>query len=147
MPTKSRSKGFTLIELLIVIALIGILAGIFIMVMNPNKQLAKSRNARRRVDLHTISMAVYQYTLDTGDFPPTLPANPTEICRENAPDCSGLVDLSILLANQKYLIEVPIDPFSATTNSSGYSIYKNPNGRVLVSAPYAENGEVIVVIR
>jgi hypothetical protein len=42
---------------------------------------------------------------------------------------------------------MPADPTGATTNSTGYNISKNANGRVTVSAPSAENSATITVTR
>jgi len=145
--TPKNKKGFTLIELLIVIAIIGILAAITLVVMNHNRHLASSRNTRRKLDVHTISIAVIQNTVDTGFIPSVITTTETEICRKNAASCSGLVDLSILTLNSKYLISIPIDPKTTSTDSAGYTIYRTAFGRVVINAPLAENSEIISVER
>ncbi len=143
------NKGFTLLEILLVVALIAILAGIVIMAINPGKQLADTRNAQRRVDVNTILNAVYQYTVDTnGVIPASITVTATEICKTGATDCTGLIDLSALTTNEKYLTAIPRDP-SGTCAAAGvcYEILKTANGRVTVSAPDAENGATIAVTR
>jgi len=43
----NRNKGFTLIELIVVIAIIGVLAGVLLIAINPAALLAKGRDAKR----------------------------------------------------------------------------------------------------
>jgi len=140
-------KGFTLLEVLLVVAIIGILAGIVILAINPTKQLADTKNAQRRVDVNTVLNAVYQYALDNdGSLPASITTTQTEICKTGG-TCTGLVDLSVLTASGTYLVAMPTDPTGETTNGAGYEIYKNANGRVTVSAPDAEQGATISVTR
>ena len=141
-------KGFTLIEILLVVAAIAILAGIVIVAINPGKQLGDTRNAQRRSDVTTILNAVYQYYLDNnGIIPASITATSTEICAEGAANCNSVIDLSVLTANQKYLVAVPQDPQKVTANGNGYMISKSAYGRITVSAPLAEQSAVITVSR
>ncbi len=140
------NKGFTLIEILLVVAAIAILAGIVILAINPIKQLGDTRNAQRRADVNTILNAVYQYTIDTNTLPANITTSVTEICATGG-TCTGLVDLSVLTANEKYLVALPSDPSTATSNSTKYAIFKNANNRVTVTAPSAENSATISVTR
>jgi prepilin-type N-terminal cleavage/methylation domain-containing protein len=144
---KQNSHGFTLIELIIVITIIGLLAGIMLTVVNYKRFMGESRNARRKVEVNTIATSVYQYTLDKGDFPPTITDTPTEICNQYASNCSGYIDLSVLIAGDKYLTSIPSDPSSVDPNGTGYIINKSDFGRVLVSATYAEVGATINATR
>src|SRR4030067_1013513 len=140
-------KGFTLLEVLLVVAIIGILAGIVILAINPTKQLADTKNAQRRFDVNTVLNAVYQYALDNdGSLPASITTTQTEICKTGG-TCTGLVDLSVLTASGTYLVAMPTDPTGETTNGAGYKISKNANGRVTVSAPDAEQGATISVTR
>jgi type IV pilus assembly protein PilA len=142
-----NKKGFTLLEVLLVVAIIAILASIVIIAINPNKQLGDSRNAKRRADVNTVLNAVYQYSIDaTGTLPTTITTSSTEICRTGG-TCTGLIDLSVLTASEKYLTAIPIDPSSTSTNGTGYYIIKTVNNRVTVNAPLAEQSASISVTR
>ncbi|MCL5006914.1 MAG: prepilin-type N-terminal cleavage/methylation domain-containing protein, partial [Patescibacteria group bacterium] len=52
---------FTLIELLISIAVIGILAAVVVVVLNPAQLLAESRDSRRIQDLGNLNNAIGMY--------------------------------------------------------------------------------------
>jgi len=140
-------KGFTLLEILLVVATIGILAGIVILAINPSKQLGDTRNAQRRADVNTLLNGVYQYAIDNnGTLPASITTTQTEICKLGA-TCTGLIDLSVLTTNEKYLVSIPFDPTGFSTNGAGYEIKKSANGRVTVVAPDAEQGASISVTR
>jgi len=143
----ARHKGFTLLEILLVVAGIAILAGIVILALNPGKQLADTRNSPRRADVNTILNAVYQYSIDNnGSVPASITTTPTAVCATGG-TCTGLIDLSVLTTNGKYLVSLPKDPTAGTANSTGYNISKDANGRITVSAPSAEQGATISVTR
>lgn len=140
-------QGFTLLEILLVVAAIAILAGIVIIAINPSKQLADTRNAQRRVDVNTILNATYQYAIDNnGTLPANITTTATAVCKTGG-TCTGLIDLSVLTASEKYLTSMPFDPNASTTNSTGYNISKSANGRVTVAAPNAEQSATISVTR
>ena len=141
-----KKKGFTLLEVLLVIAIIAVLAAIVIIAINPGKQLADARNAQRRSDVNTILNATYQYAVDTGNVPATITASSTEVCKTGG-TCTSLIDLAVLTTNGKYLVSMPTDPTSSSTNGTGYHISKDATtGRVTVSATHAE-GTTISVTR
>jgi len=147
-------KGFTLLEVLLVVACIGILAGITITAINPSKQLAKTHNAERKIDVNTILNAVYQYYIDFDKLPEDIPESDNcsdtasnEICNTGASNCGNLVDLSVLTTNEEYLSSIPTDAIGAADNGSGYNIARSPNGRITVCAPYAELDEIISVTK
>lgn len=90
-------KGFTLLEILLVIAMIGILAAIVIIAINPNQQLAKARDATRQNDVNKIANALEQYLIDNGEYPGDVTPSYQEVCATGAPDCTGYADLSALV--------------------------------------------------
>ncbi|MCX6793144.1 MAG: prepilin-type N-terminal cleavage/methylation domain-containing protein [Candidatus Falkowbacteria bacterium] len=144
---KSSKKGFTLIEILLVVAAIAILAGIVIFAINPTKQLGETRNAQRRADVNTILNAVYQYAIDNnGTVPASITTTQTGICKTGG-TCTGLIDLSVLTASEKYLTSMPFDPSTSTVNSTGYEIKKTANNRITVVAPGAEQSATISATR
>lgn len=144
----AKTEGFTLLEILLVVAAIGILAGIVILAINPNKQLGETRNAQRQNDVTTILNAVYQYALDNdGSLPTSIDTSAGEICKTDAASCTGLIDLSVLTDAEEYLTSMPTDPTGSSTNGAGYEILRTANERVTVSAPDAEQGATISVTR
>ncbi|MBI4458197.1 type II secretion system protein [Candidatus Uhrbacteria bacterium] len=148
--TESR-RGFTLIEILLVIGLIAILAAVVIVAINPARQFAQARNTQRWSNVNTILNAVHQYAVDnTGTLPAAVTATGTEICATGAVSCTSLIDLSVLTANEIYLVSLPLDPLCPTAcnaNGIGYTIIKSANGRVTVAAPDAELGVTVSVTR
>lgn len=158
--TKNYAKGFTLLEILLVVAAIGILAGIVILAINPTKQLGDTRNAQRKTDVSTILNAVYQYSLDNnGNLPSSLvtvgascgATTGAEICKTGtlAATCTtdGFTNLSVLTDTEKYLVSIPIDPSGSATNGTKYNVVKTANNRVTVCAPQAEQSVTISATR
>jgi len=64
--------GFTLIELLVVIAVIGVLASIVTVVINPQEQIARSKDAKRKAGVNTLALALNEYGIsNSGSYPPS----------------------------------------------------------------------------
>jgi prepilin-type N-terminal cleavage/methylation domain-containing protein len=95
-----NKKGFTLIELLIVVAVIGVLSGLVISVINAGAFRARSRDAQRIADLSVIQTALELYFSDTRQYP---------LASVDGIDGSSDI-LSTLLESEGYLGNVPKDP-------------------------------------
>ncbi|MGD8744211.1 MAG: prepilin-type N-terminal cleavage/methylation domain-containing protein [Candidatus Woesebacteria bacterium] len=68
--TALKNKGFTLIELLIVMAVLGVLAVVVLVAINPVQQLAKTRDAGRKSGVTQIGHALEAYyTSQGGQYP------------------------------------------------------------------------------
>ena len=160
MQKANRRAGFTILEVLLVVAMIGILAGIVILAINPTKQLGDTRNTQRKADINTLLNAVYQYAIDNNGSLPLSIASTTcattatsEICRTgvSTTTCgSSYVPLLELTSSSKYLVAIPIDPQSTSTgnNGAGYRVAKDGStSRVTVCAPLAEQGQTISATR
>lgn len=150
-------KGFTLIELLVVIGIIGILAAVVLVAVNPGRQFAQARDTQRRSDLLAITNAIYQFAAehdgnlpDTDDddtdsnFPdtPTCIGDGTTACAANA-DCTGMTSFNLADATDEagtevvvptYIAALPVDPSSGDATDSGYCISVSADGRVTASA-------------
>lgn len=148
---RNAQAGFTLLEVLLVVAIIAILAGIVIIAINPGKNLGDTRNSQRSADVNTILNGVYQYALDNnGTLPTGITLTSTEACATGAASCTALVDLTVLTTAGKYLVSLPKDPQCTTVcavNGVGYKINKDANGRLVVTATYAEQGKTISVTK
>jgi len=112
----------------------------------PRPQVDAS-DTKRRSDVNAILNAVYQYAIDNRGKPPVSVPNgaPKEICAVSGKECSGLVDLSVVIREGKnYLDHIPSD---ATVPYTGYSIYMDSNGRIIVTALNAQGEQKISVTR
>ncbi|HSX40631.1 MAG TPA: prepilin-type N-terminal cleavage/methylation domain-containing protein [Candidatus Saccharimonadales bacterium] len=56
-----NQKGFTLIELLVVIVVLGVLATVIIIAINPLEQIARARDGGRKTTLSQLQSAVQAY--------------------------------------------------------------------------------------
>jgi len=86
-------RGFTLIELLIVVAIIGIIAGIAVVQLQNAPK--KARESVLKEDLYALRDCIDQYFADKGKYPESLNA----------------------LVEDGYLRKVPVDPITNSAES------------------------------
>lgn len=167
----ARKKGFTLIELLIVIGVLGILAGIILVAVDPAKRLRQARDARRHAEVNAILNAILNYTVDNvGTAPTGIDSNATSIqqlgdgtgvcgvdwgCQQGTnstwtlDDC---VDFTSDLVDE-YIAEIPVDPEGSngtvtySASRTGYYINRTGNGRIEIGSCNPEDVSEITVKR
>ena len=149
-PFGSKRPGFTLIELLMVIAIMAILSSIVFLALNPTRQLGLSRNRKRHNDITSILNALYQYAIDNnGVLPTSIPTGTAkQICMPSAVNCNNGVDLSVLSQTGTYLVHIPSDPQASTTGTgTNYWIMRDGSRRLTITAPGAEQNEVVAATK
>lgn len=130
----ARHHGFTMVEVLITVAIIGILADIIVLAVNPLYQIAKAYNVQRTHNLSSILDGFMEYAVEhSGAYQtvspppgadcaiPLAPAPPRHLCTAEmtsttcdfgAPnDGNGCVDMSHVA--KLYLADIPQDPNDA----------------------------------
>ncbi len=149
-----KNKGFTLIELLVVIGILAILLAITLIAINPARQFGQANDTKRRSDITQVLNAVGQYTASNGGILPTeitaltAGAAATAVNNTNFPNLCGQ-----LVPN--YVPALPMDPSlpnsqagistcTGTWGDTGYSIARDANNRITVTAPSAYSGPIQV---
>jgi prepilin-type N-terminal cleavage/methylation domain-containing protein len=149
---QAKNKGFTLIEVLVVIGIIAILAAIVVIAVNPARQFAQANNSQRWSNVNAVLNAVHQYAVQTrGQIPAGITNTPTEICKSTVASTTcatnGLVHLGDGVLVPTYVVGIPTDPITASTNGTGYRIATTTGNRIKVTAPGAELEAIIEVER
>lgn len=107
---KNLNKGFTLIELLIVIAILGTLAVVVLIALNPVQQLARTRDSGRISTVAQVGHAIEAYATTNNGIYPT----------ENATFLTTLV-------NSGEIATAPVIPaYSAPGSGSGATAKATP---------------------
>src|SRR3972149_9057265 len=143
-------KGFTLIELILTVGIIGILATVSFMLINPQRQLAKSRDTQRKTDLYSIASAVYQYSSehsgalpDTDGDPDTSNFPTSATCIGTAPGCFNLAaagETETIVPT--YLATMPMDPVDGDLGNTLYLVYKDANNRLVLQGTGEVDGTI-----
>lgn len=153
MRVPRSQQGFTLPELLVAGGFIGVLAVLAIFFSHPIDFGPKQRNAERWTGVAQISQALTRYAKATGSLPPLITADDMPIG-----DDTDMVNLCPSLV-PAYAKDLSVDPEAAKdrpgaacTKSdialiTGYTVHKTGDRSFAVTAPLAENGETIQIIR
>ncbi len=140
---RNKNKGFTLIEILVVIGIIGILAAVVLVAVNPSRQFKQARDSQRLANINTILNAIGQNIADhQGNLfcPDTGVTSVSSQEKMIGTDPIVGFDAADCLVPE-YLSKLPFDP--DTTRSAyisddnyytGYKIQAGEAGRITVTA-------------
>lgn len=106
------------------------------------------RNDTRKANLRLMAAALTSYASAGKKYPVVIPSRQVGICSAAAANCkaAGLVDLTFLISTGD-IASLPSDPVGGHDRyGSGYTIGRNADGQLVLSAPRAENGNEITQV-
>lgn len=138
-------KGVSILEVLMVLSVISILVIIFITTLYLPRQFARVRNFERESETKAIQIAINQYRADNnGQFPDGITNSALDIC---TPSClenpTSRIDISGEILQYIDSGDMPVDPTEEGEDITGYTVYVDNEGNVIVGAPNAENNVII----
>lgn len=151
----NKRKGFTLIEILVVIGIIGVLATVVLVAVNPSRQFKQARDSQRVANVNTILNAIGQNIADhEGNFFCDGAIRPLAVSAYFIRSGDGSFDIANCLVPD-YLPKLPYDPKLETAHytneddyDTGYMLRVGEDGRLTVVARSEVNdGEEIMVTR
>ena len=153
---KTKNKGFTLIEILVVIGIIGILATVVLVAVNPNRQFKQARDSQRVANVNTIlnalgqNMADHEGNLVCAGTKIELAADTVFNLNSNG-DTNDFNIADCLIPD--YISKLPYDPKNEDGHfidnddfDTGYTLTRDGNNRFVVAAT-GEIQPVISVVR
>ncbi len=132
-------------ELMLVIGIIGALASIVIVAINPTKQLCDAENAKRNVTQREMTNALFQYIISQSDLPPNVPTTAEtakQICRAGVATGDTCVNLDVLVPD--YVAALPIDESETDATLTGYKVYANVGRPTVIAVHYGVCGGTTV---
>jgi len=148
-------RAFTVLQTIAAFFMIGMLVSIIIFVVNPQRQLAETRNSKRVADAGTILTAINEYVIDHNSAPAGMDDTLRVIGTANVGcnlNCwtgvgtSSCLNLAPILT-PKYLLDIPMDPILGTAERTYFAVRKKANDRIVVYSCGAELGENLTITR
>ncbi|PIT95366.1 hypothetical protein COT98_00120 [Candidatus Falkowbacteria bacterium CG10_big_fil_rev_8_21_14_0_10_39_9] len=154
-----NQRAFTVLQMITAFFMIGLLIVLIILIIDPQRQLAETRNARRVGDSEALLSALNQYVIDHNEVPLGIDGDLRVLgtdssgCDINCWDklsikvkASGCLDLQSSLI-PKYLINIPTDPLLGTNEITYYAVRRTSNNRLAVYSCAAELSRDLTIIQ